>query len=464
MNNELELFKKKSDIIKNSTLLLIAFATVFFPRLLDTLGFPPPINFVHFVIVPFASGLVLFQARTKNRNQFSISMSLLFGLAILFGVTIVSTQVNNAGIINLFLEYLLLTEPYMFLLALIFIPMDKSSFTQFRNWFIWFSCFHIFLALLQKLLLQIGIMRTTTMGIPWDNIQGVFYLSGSGHVVGASVSISFGLYYLVSAKNSPLWLRASVFMAAFLQLLFADAKQVLLVSMVSWGILILINVKDIKLTIQYLVAAIVISWILIWCVQNLELFRAFKTWIRPELYGPDGEATILKTTGIKMIYSYYKSPFNWLFGLGPGHTIGRLGGWMLSKYWDLLKPLGATIHPVSQQISDVVWGSLLGRSSSMFSPLFGWAGIWGDLGFLGLGAYLYLFSIVWRRLCLDDFSKFLMLNVLIHGLIFSQMEEPGYMLFVTGLIGLQWQERRIAKAFKDRPYMGVDINRSFKLG
>lgn len=76
----------------------------------------------------------------------------------------------------------------------------------------------------------------------------------------------------------------------------------------------------------------------------------------------------------------------------------------------------------------------------MFSPLFGWAGIWGNLGFLGLAAYLYLSFLVWRKLCLDDFSKFLLLSVFAFGLIFSQMEEPGYMLFVATIIGLQWQE------------------------
>ena len=64
---------------------------------------------------------------------------------------------------------------------------------------------------------------------------------------------------------------------------------------------------------------------------------------------------------------------------------------------------------------------------------------------MGLSTYLCVASIVWRRLCQDNLSKFLMLNVLVHGFIFSQMEEPGYMLFVAALIGLQWQERRINK-------------------
>lgn len=442
MNKQALYYRKNRGFIKSSTLLLIAFATVFFPRLLDSAGFPAVVNFIHFAIVPLASGFILFQTQTKNRNQIFISKALLSGLTILLGVTITSALVNNAGVINAFLEFTLLAEPFLFLLAIVCIPIVQTSFTQFRVWIIRFACFHIFLALAQKILLAIGILRATTMSIPEDNIQGVFYLSGGGHVVGASVSISFALYYLTSVKSSPLWFRVSVFLAAFLQLLFADAKQVLLACLVSWFILILFNLKDIKATIQYLVAAIIIVFVLLWCMQNLEIFRAFNTWVRPEIYGPDGEATILKTASIRIICSHYTSPLNWLFGLGPGHTVGRLGGWMLPKYWNLLEPLGATVHPVSQEVWDTVWASWLGPSSSMFSPLFGWVGIWGDLGLLGLGAYLYLSLLIWHKLCLDDLSRFFVLTIFVFGFIFSQLEEPGYMMFVAALISLKWQENR----------------------
>ena len=435
----------KQYILKSSTLLIIAFATVFFPRIMNSIGAPAPINFAHFAVVPFACGVAIFQTRTKNRNQISISQALMSTLVVLLGVMTASALLNSAGAINIILGFFLLAEPFMFLLGIICIPMTQASFKRFRKWIVGFSCFHIFLALTQKLLLDLGIMHVTTMKIPEDNIQGVFYLSGSGHVVGSSVSLSFGLYYLVSNRKSPLWIRILVFFAAFLQLLFADAKQVLLVSLISWLLLILLNVKDIRKTIQYIVIATITAFILVWCIQNLELFRAFNTWIRPEIYGPDGEATLVKTASMRLIVLYFKSPLNWILGLGPGHTVGRLGGWMLPGYANLLSPLGATIHPVSQQVWDAVEASWIGSASSMFSPFFGWVGIWGNIGFLGLATYLSLASIVWRRLCQDNLSKFLMLNVLVHGFIFSQMEEPGYMLFVAALIGLQWQERRINK-------------------
>lgn len=114
---------------------------------------------------------------------------------------------------------------------------------------------------------------------------------------------------------------------------------------------------------------------------------------------------------------------------------------MLKEYEDLLIPLGATTHPASFAVWTEVGASWLGDQSSMFSPLFGWAGIWGDLGFLGLGAYLYLGYIVWSKLCSDDFSKLLVLNVFVTGLVFSQMEEPSYMLYIVMVIGLRWQQQ-----------------------
>ena len=103
----------------------------------------------------------------------------------------------------------------------------------------------------------------------------------------------------------------------------------------------------------------------------------------------------------------------------------------------------------------VGWEKLLVCSS----PLFGWAAIWGNIGFLGLGAYLYLGSIVWRRIAVDDFSQFSVLNVIVNGLIFSQMEEPGYMIVVAGLIALQWQQKQITKTLKQRSaYINTGIN------
>jgi len=428
-------------IIKGSTLILIAIATAFFPRLLNSMGFPAPINFVHFAVVPLACGIVLVQTRVKDKRQIAIIKSLLGGLGVFFSVTIVSAMVNGAGAINAVLDFLLLTEWLLLLLAIMAIPITPTGFQHLKKWILGFGFSNLFLALTQKLLLQLHILKQHQPLTLEDNIQGVFYVSSGGHVVSSNVSVLFCVYFCVNAKKVPLWMRIGVPYLTLMQILFADAKQVLLVAILAWVLLILSRVKNIVKTLQYaLIASIVIS-ILWWCIWNIDAFEPYRTWIRPEIYGPDGDATVQKETAFRLIPHYYQSLLNWFFGLGPGHTIGRLGGWMIRDYAALLVPLGATTHPVTQEVWNVWNGSYL--DSSMFSPFWGWAGIWGDLGYAGLAAYLYLCLLVWVKLCPDNCSRFMFLNIVVNGFIFTLTEEPGFMLSIAALIGLQWQERQV---------------------
>lgn len=111
---------------------------------------------------------------------------------------------------------------------------------------------------------------------------------------------------------------------------------------------------------------------------------------------------------------------------------------MIRDYASLLNPLGATRHPVVSSVWSYWNGSYL--NSSFFSPFWGWAGVWGDVGFIGLGIYAGLWWLLWTRVCVDDLSRFLLLNVLVNGFIFTTMEEPGFMLAVAMLLGLRWHE------------------------
>ncbi|MDJ0702083.1 MAG: hypothetical protein QNJ46_02285 [Leptolyngbyaceae cyanobacterium MO_188.B28] len=433
--------KNSKGFIRNSTLILLAFATAYFSRIVDSAGAPSVINFLHFAAIPSACGMALLKSRTRNQNQITIVWSILMGLMILLSVMLASAIVNDAGEINVVLDFLLLGEPFLLILALISLPITPRSLEKLRTWLIRFGFANLAFAAAQYVLFMVLGLHPKA-GNP-DYVQGVFYHSGAGHVVSASVSLTFGLYYFFSAKKVPLWIRISVLTATFFHMLLADAKQVLLSFLVAFVLLLLTKFKSIFEAMKYVVPTLLFGFIFLWCVQNVPAFGAFQTWARPDIYGPDGEATLLKSAALRIIPIYFTSPLNWLVGLGPGHTVGRLGGWMLTNYWHLLGPLGATQHPASGDVWTAVGQSWLGNQSSMFSPLFGWAGIWGDLGFLGLAAYLYLGFLVWRYLCRDDFTKFLLLTIFIFGLIFSQMEEPGYMLFIAIIIGIRWHENRL---------------------
>jgi len=198
-----------SGIIRGSTLILIAFATAFFPRLLNSMGFPAPINFIHFAVVPLACGIVLVQTRIKDKQQIAITKSILGGLGVFFSVTIVSAVVNGAGAINAILDFLLLTEWLLLLLAIMAIPITPAGFQHLRKWILGFGFTNLFLALAEKFLLDAHVLKHTRMTLE-DNVQGVFYLSSGGHVVSSNVSILFCVYFCINAKKAPLWMRIGV--------------------------------------------------------------------------------------------------------------------------------------------------------------------------------------------------------------------------------------------------------------
>ena len=442
MTTDAGTYQEQSGLVKGSTIILIAFASAFFPRLLSTAGAPAIVNFLHFAVVPLACILVLVQTRIKYKQQIGTVKLLVVSLFIFLCITAASAILNGAGAINAILDYVLLAEPFLLLLMITCVSFSAKDFQRFKRWLLGFCFANLGLALIERLLIDLHVLRVTQMQ-PEDNVQGVFYLSYGGHVVSSSVSTIFCTYFFFYVKRAPLWLRLAVVFATLLQNQVADTKQVILVAVAAWLMLIVSRTKDITLLLKYVIAASIVLPILWWCIQNVELFDAYKAWINRDIYGPDGDATLLKTSPLRTIPTYYGSFLNWFLGLGPGHTVGRLAGWLLRDYWSLLGPLGATTHPVT----DVMWAKYLSSylDSTMFSPFWGFAGIWGDLGFLGLGTYLCLWIIVWTRLCPSDTARFSLLTVIVNGFILTTLEEPGFMLSVAAFIGLQWHEEIVIK-------------------
>lgn len=421
--------------VKLSGLMVIAIATAFFPRILVTLGAPEATNFIHFVIVPFACAITLFRAKTRDRYQQETVGLVFLGLMLLLIAIVSSAFYNSAGLINTVLSFLLLGEPILLLLAITSISMPIKSIEGFRYWIYVFGFINLLLALGQQYVPFLGNTRAIA---DWDLIQGVFYFSGGGHVVSASVSITFGLYFFISAVKQPLWIRISVLLAALLQIVVSDTKQVFLVLLVSLAIIVSFKLQRPLQALMYITLFVVSASVLWWAALNLFENRELVYWVQNQdkmLQGRD-----LKFSVFSIIQSYYNSSFHWFFGLGPGHTVGRLGGWMLRDYRDLLRPFDMTVSPVSQAVWEATTTSPVGDKSSLYSPFFGWAGIWGDLGVMGLASYGFILWITWTRFCVDDFSRFVLVMIVVFGAIFTQMEEPGYMLFVMSVIALRWQE------------------------
>ncbi|NER79872.1 MAG: hypothetical protein F6K42_09870 [Leptolyngbya sp. SIO1D8] len=436
--------RKSKGFIGLTTLALFAFYSAFFPRVLTLLKFPSIINLAHLGLVPAICLLTLFKTRVRDTTQIAIAWELLAALMLFLGANFASALWNDAGLVNALMNFLLFCEHFLILLVVISLPLTTQKLNQFRTYIIFASFTNTLFAYAQRYVLKLHLRQGLS-----DNIKGVFVGGGAGHVVGASVALTFGIYYFFAAKSLPIWLRASVLLLTFWHMNMADAKQVLLVFLISGILLLLSKFQDVAAAFKYLTAAVLLGYVLYWATQNIPALDAFNTWARPEIYGPEGEATLLKTAAFRIVPEYFNSFLDPFLGLGPGHTVGRLGGWMIREYNALLGPLGATTHPASGKVWQAVGASWLGSQSSMFSPLFGWAGIWGDLGWFGLISFLYIWFVVWRRLCFDDVSKFLVLTVLVFGLIFTQMEEPGYTIYIAMILGLRWQEHR----FKQKNYV-----------
>jgi len=439
---------KKKEWVDNTSLIILAFSVVFYSRIFCAITHAPSIfNLAHFAIVPLVLGVVLFTSRAKDRKQIAIAYAFLLGIFIFLVAVLASALWNNTGLINAIVSFMMLCEPFIFLLAIVCIPMSAESINRLKKWLIWSVLINFVLAAVQKPLIDAG--KLYAKGLDGtDGCGGVFFPTGAGNYVSASVSVAFALYFFTNEKTFPLWMRIGAIIAAFWQILFSDSKQLLLAYLIAWCLLILVNSQDFGKTIKLLSAIAIFGYGFIWCIQNLEAFASFTAWARPELYGSDGYAWYAKFYSVRVILSHYQSSLNWLFGLGPGHTVSRLGVWFLKDYWSILEPLGATTSPIGPEAKEFVTSASLCwlcYGSSLFSPIFGWAGIWGDLGLLGIGAYLFLCYLAWQHFALDDSLKVTLLAVLVMGFIFTQLEEPGFMLSIALILGLAWQERQLKK-------------------
>jgi hypothetical protein len=362
-----------------------------------------------------------------------------------------SALINQAGVVNVLLEFMFLGEAYIFLIGIIAIPLVGKSLQKFRYWICAFCFSNLGLALIQSVLLPIGLYPGARGGQLWtDNTAGVFASPGgsAGNYISATVSIYFSFYFLQNFPNVPKWMRVLTVVLALYQTYVSDSKQIFVALFVGWLLVVWTNMKQPGKVLLYLFPIVIIAVLFYWALVNtdwefLDPYRNF-TINRTNLYGPDGEGTLLKTAAFRIIPSFFTSPLNWFLGLGPGHTASRLGGWVLNDYGSLLKPLGATSHPASGEFWKLIqspagWPA---RESTMWFPMFTWVGLWGDLGLIGLVAYLYNGAVLWLRMSVDNFCKFLILSTVVLGFILTQMEEPGQMLTIACFLGLRWHEEQ----------------------
>ena len=393
------------------------------PRPLTDFGLPFFVNFLHypFVLVLYLT-TILFPRRTYDK--------FFPGLTILFFVISMSALLNGAGVINVILEFMLLSEPFMILALMtgsLWTPASTKKLTRII----------LFLMFLHLILAYTQFPMTSNP----DDVKGLFVAMGAGHHVGGAVALTAAVYFLITSPPKSVFMRLvfPFFLATIV--IISDSKQVILVFGLSLGVMGFLAAK-------YLVA---LKTTQVLRLIKFTIFPAAVTLIIfPFAVPPEAIERVLsngvlglehKLSVFSILWSYNKSVLNTVFGLGPGHTIGRLAE-MLPKYWDMLVGLGATRKPLTAMLvyADYsFWLSAGSTGTSLFSLRYSWPGIWGDLGVAGIVSYGALWVLVWKRFCRDLLSKYFVCNMLIFGLVFAWLEEPAYMGVVAIFIGLRWQ-------------------------
>jgi hypothetical protein len=365
--------------------------------------------------------LLIPQQRTPEAKKLLTAVGGL-GIAIFL-----SALINGAGIPNVLLDFILLAEPIFLLIAIVNTQWNDSTIRHFKFWISVFVMTHVVLALIQRF----------GLGLTDDGVQGLFLGMGAGSHVAGAFAVCAASYYLIGYGIRSNWLKWTVIGFLALVVVFSDAKQAVATLLASMGLLFLYRLRNIRSSITYLGAIVLVSGLVYWAATSF--FPAYATWANVDLLT---EGIVQKLSVFPILVSHYDSIANWFVGLGPGHTVGRLG-WLIPEYYSVLEPLGITTSHASVDVFEANQAHYISNSktgSSFFSLMFSWAGIWGDLGLIGLGAYLFAWAIIWRYICLSDLSRFIVINIFIYGFVFAWLEEPGYMLLVVSLLGLHWQQ------------------------
>lgn len=401
-------------------LTMLAAVAVMTSRVATHYSAPTLANFLHFPVVALLFVLALPYFRTRVFARFTNAL-LLFA-----GAIIASAFLNGAGMLNAALEFMLLAEPFLLLLAMTVLPWSSRMTRQFRWLLLAIVIVHVAIAYYQRF----------GQGLVDDGVKGLFLEQGAGHHVAGAVALSAAIFFAMYGQEWGLWTRIIFAVIAGNVVILSDSKQVLAVFLGALVVQIAMNMRRFGKMMRYVLYTAIASAVI--AAAAYTVFPALRTWGNPAVV----ETGIKHKLSVFSLFTeYYKSPLNYALGLGPGHTVTRLG-LLLPKY-AILERFGATVSPVTDAVTDAnerLWMSRHG-GSSFWSMYYSWAGVWGDLGALGLAAYLYLGFLVWRYLCREDLLKFFLLNVLLFGCIFAWIDEPAYILFVALLIGLRWQEQ-----------------------
>jgi glycosyltransferase involved in cell wall biosynthesis len=395
---------------------LLALALSTFSRLLvASLGVPSAVNFLHF---PVVGGLFLFSLWRLER----VAAPIHIGCTALFLIYIVSAWVNGAGAVNAIIGFMLLSEPFLLFAVLVNARPNESSIRRLGWGLLALAVVQIPIALAQWP--QAIAARNA------DLVQGTFTGMVAGHHILGGVAMVGALHLLRWPRTCPGWIRWPLAALLFGVVVISDTKQVMLAFLVGYAVVRASSLRSVAQASRWAVRIAVLI-LGVYVAQRLAGTHTYFHQIGNVISGFAGKLVVFP-----ILVDHFDSIANWVFGVGPGHGVSRMGGWLLEKYWHVLEPLGAT----RTEIAAEAWqaSGQLGHRSSFFIPLFSWAAIFGDVGVAGVAVYGALMWLTLRRFCVDDTGRIMVVSIFCLGLLFEWLEEPNFMLYALAVIAQSW--------------------------
>jgi len=389
-------------------------------RLVTSLGFSKLYDFINFPLILIA---FLFHFPVKERfDKNLLTLILLFII-----LTFISALFNNIALITFVISVLIYMSPFIFFICLSTREWSDEEKIYLKNLIFIFIIFNLI----------IGYFQFFVLGLTQDQVKGLFLNLGAGPNLVGFLGISFIILAHYFFKNMNPFYSIFIIAISLGSIIIADAKIVLLVSLISWLVIIFINYTTFKNLIKN-ISLFSVAMIIIFFLINYGILPL------PSVLYVDG--FLYKFSPLIDFYNQ-QGFLQSLVGFGPGTTLSRTAI-EATRHEDLLFQLGHRVTSVTrslyaQDISTLNYFSGRGVGTTLFSWQFSWCGLFGDLGFFGLISYFVILLTIYKKYCKNFSQKFYIISIFFYGLIYNWAEEPIFMILSLSIVALISQVEKV---------------------
>jgi hypothetical protein len=389
-------------------------ASIFLSRPLTSLGFPGIINMVHMGFVPLGMILVFFNHRAGHGKLITV-------IGIFFAVSVVSGAITGAGVLNVLLFGIIMTEPFV-----LYLLLTTPAWRRVRQ-----PTKTQVLDSVMLLNLAFAVVQVLVFGYRSDDVRGFFINAGAGSHLNGSIGLCYALYFsLMRRPRVSKNLQYLVWFLALANVWVADAKTAILSLAIALGGLALFKVKRPTFAVAIALTASGVAWLLFYYVTKVIEITSIQMIT-------DGLSQ--KFSVVQIINDEMSGFHEYIWGLGPGHSISRVALLLPDYHW-LSDYFQVTTHPITENIKYMNQENYLSNSvtgSSIYSMYNSWISIWGDVGPVGVLVYSWLLKLVYNDCRYHDGGRLLIFFAIIMGMIFSYLGEPGFTCAIMWMIALQ---------------------------